>query len=291
MTENPLSQRVNIFSAGIVVAVLAVADAIGLSAAHISVEISSLCVLLVPLFLLALLSLIYTYLRPNIRIATLAQVTLLLLLFIISAEIFSYVTVTWHYPLVDDTLAAVDRAFGFDWLYFYKSAEGYTSLHLTLLAIYSSFLPQAIILIFVLTSLGHIKQCWEALWLFMVASLICLPFSIFWPAAGAFSYFHVQENEPYLRTFMSLRGGTFKTIGAGPIYGVIQFPSLHAAAAVIYAYASRGVKYLFPIFAMLNVCMLAATPIIGGHYFADIMGGLAVALITIIGVRKIFLTL
>ena len=87
--------------------------------------------------------------------------------------------------------------------------------------------------------------------------------------------------------FLGLHEGTLKVIGQTPVQGVIQFPSFHTAMAILYTYAARGVPVLFPLLIVFNVLMIVSTMPIGGHYFADVLGGAAIALVTIGVVRCI----
>ena len=42
------------------------------------------------------------------------------------------------------------------------------------------------------------------------------------------------------------------------------------------------------IAALLNLAMIAATPVDGSHYFSDVIAGLAIAVLSWIAVRRIF---
>lgn len=119
-----------------------------------------------------------------------------------------------------------------------------------------------------------------------MATLVAIPFSIFLPAVGTFGYFHINESEPYLKIIEGMHDGTLKTLDFHNMQGVVTFPSFHAAAAILIAYAARGIRLLFPVLLVLNAVMIIATPPIGGHYFIDIWGGIVQALATILIVRK-----
>ena len=63
--------------------------------------------------------------------------------------------------------------------------------------------------------------------------------------------------------------------------GLITFPSFHAALGVIFARAFWSVPWLrWPALAV-NLLMIAATPVNGGHYFVDVAAGGAVACVAI----------
>jgi membrane-associated phospholipid phosphatase len=62
-------------------------------------------------------------------------------------------------------------------------------------------------------------------------------------------------------------------------------PSFHTEMAVIFAYALRRVPVVSVIGVALNAVMIASTPTEGGHYLADVIGGLLLAL-ALIGVAR-----
>lgn len=67
--------------------------------------------------------------------------------------------------------------------------------------------------------------------------------------------------------------------------GIISFPSLHAALGLLFLLALWPVKYVGWIATLLNLAMIAATPVDGSHYFSDVAAGLAIALVSWIAVR------
>jgi membrane-associated phospholipid phosphatase len=67
--------------------------------------------------------------------------------------------------------------------------------------------------------------------------------------------------------------------------GIITFPSLHAALAVIVAAVLWPIPVLrWPVLGV-NALMLAATPIDGSHYFIDVVAGIVLALACLTAAR------
>jgi len=89
---------------------------------------------------------------------------------------------------------------------------------------------------------------------------------------------------------LALRDGSLRTIDFHAIDGIISFPSLHAAVAVIVPYTMRWNRPLFwPILALDALMLISAVPI-GNHYFADVFGAAAVAVLAILcgrGVQRL----
>jgi len=274
-----------------IIAIFVVADTIGLMAEGIAVVPEPLWDMTWRTAALIIVSLFYTRFRPDARLATLMHTVAMFVATATPISIFYYLATALHHPLIDAHIAAADHALGFDWVATYKWVAALPALQMVLSMAYYSLLPQTVILIFALNFLGKIERCWEIPWLLLVAGILLIPFSIFTPAIGAFGYFHVNENEPYVAIFRALYDGTLKTIDFQTMQGVVQFPSLHAASAIMIVYAARGVKFLFPLYVLLNAAMLLATVPLGGHYFADVLGGIALAAATILIVRKYCRTL
>jgi PAP2 superfamily protein len=86
---------------------------------------------------------------------------------------------------------------------------------------------------------------------------------------------------------LSLRQGTLRTIELEAINGIISFPSLHAAVAVIVPYTLRWNKLLFWPIAVLDAMMLISAVPSGNHYLADVLAGVAIAVFSIILAPKV----
>ncbi|MDE2380123.1 phosphatase PAP2 family protein, partial [Bradyrhizobium sp.] len=62
---------------------------------------------------------------------------------------------------------------------------------------------------------------------------------------------------------------------------VLTFPSFHTVAAIVYAWAVWPIRSLRSVGALWNGAMIVSTPVNGGHYFADILAGALVAVLSI----------
>ncbi len=232
------------------------------------------------------LSLFYTYFRPDFRIATLTHAVAMFGATATPIVIFYYLATAWQQPLVDAHLAAADHALGLNWVATHNWIAALPPLQMILSMAYYSLLPQTVVIILSLNFLGEIGRAWELPWLLLVSSIILIPFSIFSPALGPFAYFHINESTPYIQIITDLHNGTFRTLDFHTMQGVVTFPSFHAASAIMLTYAARGTKALFPGILVINILMFLATPTLGGHFFVDVWGGIALAVMTILIVRR-----
>jgi len=232
------------------------------------------------------LSAFYTYVRRDVRIATLTHLGAVTLVFSAAGAVFSYLLVTLNLPLIDAELSAADRAMGFDWPGVYGWMMQHRALRIPLILGYASLIPQLLLLLLVLNFRRMVVRSWELMWLFIAAALSCILISAFVPAAGAYAFYHMGMEDPYVAAYAGLRDGTLKVFGE--MQGVVQFPSLHVALAIIFAYCARGIRWFFPFMILLNALLVLATPAMGGHHLTDVLAGALLAVACIFAVRRIF---
>ena len=85
-----------------------------------------------------------------------------------------------------------------------------------------------------------------------------------------------------VRDLEPVRNGALRRLDLFGLAGIVTFPSFHAASAVLYCWAFWPVLWLRIVALVANGAMLASTPIDGGHYFVDIIAGVAVAWVAIV---------
>ena len=84
-----------------------------------------------------------------------------------------------------------------------------------------------------------------------------------------------------------LRAGGLRALDLARLGGIITFPSFHAAASILAIWGFWSVWWLRPGALMVYVGMLLATPLMGGHYFVDIIAGIGVAAIAIAAAKRL----
>ncbi|MEI8186807.1 MAG: phosphatase PAP2 family protein [Chlorobiaceae bacterium] len=268
------------------IAVLAVADMLGLALTGMDVRIVSCLPVAAMTAILLLISFIYSTIRQETRLVYFAVTVAQLLLYTALAGVLSYLLTAGNRPAIDAGLVAADRFLGFDWTTMYAWGKTHVAQHFVLICAYKSLLPQLTMMYVVLFTKGLFDRARELFWLFILTSLGCVVVSGLFPAAGAFGTFNVQTADPSLQHFLALRDGRMKSIDLLYLQGLVSFPSFHLALAVILAYAARGIPVLFPFFLALNTLVIAATPLVGGHHFADLWGGALLTLGAIALMRR-----
>ncbi|MBW8828545.1 MAG: phosphatase PAP2 family protein [Burkholderiales bacterium] len=217
--------------------------------------------------------------RRDLRLYTTLRAAALLIMFQAAGATLSYLVVGTNAALVDATLAAWDRALGFDWLALQAWIANHPNIQTMLSFAYQSGMMQLIFVLLFLGFCARAEQLDQFMRLFIVATLLTIVASGFFPAAGTWQHYALAEKLDLLSLshFDLLRDGRMRDIPLGQhMQGLISMPSLHAATAVLLMHAMRGTR-LVPAFIALNLAMLVSTPIDGGHYLVDVLAGIALA--------------
>lgn len=216
--------------------------------------------------------------RHDLRIKATCGNAALLVTFQAAGATLSYLVTSTGAPLDDATFAAWDRALGFDWIACWEWLEAHPGVRTPLKYAYQSGLAQLVVVVLALGMTGRAAQLAEFMRLFILATLVTIVASGLWPAAGAWKHYPIGQafDLASLSHFEPLRSGVLQEMSLGAAQGLISFPSLHAAMAVLLAHAMRR-TWLFAVFAVLNATMLVSTPVEGGHYLVDVLAGVALA--------------
>jgi membrane-associated phospholipid phosphatase len=209
--------------------------------------------------------------------------------------VFSYLSAVANFPLRDTTFAAVDRAFGLDWVGLLALLNGRPWLSRTLTLVYWSGGLQLWFVLLVLGATGQRARLAETEALFSLSTITVCVLGLFFPAVGAMAYY--QPPAEYLtnflkfsgmwhyEAFMSLRTAAEPRLDFSAFAGVIQFPSFHTVLAVLTTYAVRDWKWLFwPALATNSLVVLATLPE-GGHHMSDSIAGGLISIVAILFVR------
>ena len=238
--------------------------------------------------LMATIAWVYTVKRPDPRLAEGARATIGLLLVTNVMMPLSYLAMAMGGPLWDDRFLAWDRAIGFDWFAYAAFVNQHPVLIEVLRFAYQSMLPQAAIAALLLPALGQGERLKIFIAGFAIAAMITIFVSAFtpalsmWPlvpdAAARFPNLDPAAGFVHVPHVLGLRDGTFTTLMIVGGEGILTFPSFHTAFGVLLIHAFWATRwYVRWPFLALNLLMIAATPIDGGHYLVDVIAGGAIA--------------
>ena len=221
--------------------------------------------------------------RVIFAVASTAQLVLIVALM----TPLTYVAAAADLPLQDAHLVMLDRALGLDWpgyLAFFNARPqlmGYLALGYSMIAWPVLGLPV------VLGLTGRYERLQRFTLAFALALIATAAISALVPAVGAFyghglapdAFAHITPGGylDQMRDFPGVRDGSLRELDIVHLVGIIMFPSFHAAAAVLFLWAFWGVWWMRPLALLSNGLMLIATPVGGGHYFIDVIAGVAVA--------------
>ena len=203
--------------------------------------------------------------------------------FSIAAAIFTYLTATLPFPLVDSELARIDAGLSFSWPAWFHVVNSHPLLKGLFVIVYASLLPECAASIIYFAHRRRNDRIAEFLWSALLSILITATVSGIVPALGAFVHFGVPglAEAMYLPHLLALREGTMSAFSVNEFQGIITMPSYHTVLAILIIYAYRGCGGLFILALVLNAVMLLSLPSEGGHYLIDLIAGGAVAVVTI----------
>ncbi|PZN99827.1 MAG: hypothetical protein DCF30_10895 [Hyphomicrobiales bacterium] len=209
------------------------------------------------------------------------------LTFPLATALGSYLVVTTGFPMQDAALHQLDLALGFDWLAWLGWLDRHAWLAPFLTFAYNSYMFQGLILTLVLCFSGRVLAARIMILAMIVAGAVTVVLSGLLPALSTFEYLKLSPADYpnlrpaaafiHLRDLLALHAGEPFVFDTTRTQGIITFPSYHAALALILLFAGWSHPLLRWPFFVLNIGMIVATPIDGGHYFVDVLGGLAIA--------------
>ncbi len=194
------------------------------------------------------------------------------------------------FPFRDPWLLAVDRYLGFDWIAHVKFINDRPILEAVLRLSYPLIMPQFCLIGTVLTAHRNVVR----LHIFIIATAAILlatnALFLFFPAISAFPYIAPDmssfSNDNPLRYFREFRYPELieetrmdrLNVRLDRLDGLVTFPSYHASAAVMFAWAFWSSPLARLPALVLNSLILISIPSQGSHYFIDVIAGILIAI-------------
>jgi membrane-associated phospholipid phosphatase len=200
---------------------------------------------------------------------------------------FSYIAATSPRPLVHPILAEIDRSLFFDWLGYYSFVRANPSFAALLSAAYNGMIAEVGLVALVLFLAKDNARLRILLNGFALSALLTITISALFPALEALAFFKIY---PVVMTragyatgidrvddFLALHYGTTNVVSVMNSKGIVCFPSFHTACAVLSAIGAWSRRWLFWPMLIWSALLIAATPVDGGHYLADVIAGLVLS--------------
>ena len=203
-------------------------------------------------------------------------------------RLYNHLTMSAAYPLADETLATADTLMGFDWADYVLWVDRHPAL-IELMDLSYTGLTGYTMILFLLLLLGNEpkRRSQELMKLFFSTAIICSTIGMFFPAEAAAVFYQISPNflthvDPrvgayHLEHLQALRSDPEHLLFLNNLPGLVTFPSFHTAMGIIAIYCARGTPWLLGPSVIVNVLMIASTPLFGSHYLIDIIAGAAVA--------------
>jgi hypothetical protein len=210
-----------------------------------------------------------------------------------AAMMLAYAAAASGRPLYDASLLAFDRALYYDWSVYARFFAEHPNTARIVLTAYSTIMVQPLLLIGILAATNRIADLEKFIMATLVSLLLTVALFALFPATTAWSHLGLSDleiaaygnlpvtGESWIRDLLQIRAG-HRSLPGGFGSPIIAFPSLHCASGLVYSWAGWRVRWLRPVLLVGNAMMLAATPVVGGHYIADLVGGAMVALVAIL---------
>ena len=220
----------------------------------------------------------------------------LFVLFTNGGAVLNYLLIRPGSVPIDGLLMRADAALGFDWADFAERVSKLGWLAPMLGWVYRSSLAQLALMILMLGFTG--RQI--ALHRFLLSGILCSCFSLmFWSLAPSFGPSPYVVLDPavelrlgrvvdpaYASQLLALLHDGARTISAEHLIGLIAFPSMHTVMAAMAVWYSRRTWAFWPL-AALNLLMIPAILVHGGHHLVDVAGGLALFAVVLVWVRRL----
>ncbi|WP_187435517.1 phosphatase PAP2 family protein [Bradyrhizobium cytisi] len=210
--------------------------------------------------------------------------------FVIFSGPLSYIGLGAGMPLQDARFAELDRLLGLDWAAYFHFAMARPELLLYAKFFYAMILVPAFVVPVVLGLTGQYIRLQQFVMASTLALGVVIVVSSLLPAIGTYFELGLPSNTELFnasgygaqeRDIPMLRDGTLRALNLAKLHGILTFPSFHAASALLSIWSLWSIWWLRPALLMLNAGMLVATPLVGGHYFVDVIAGISVATLTI----------
>jgi membrane-associated phospholipid phosphatase len=201
----------------------------------------------------------------------------------------SYLAVAGGRPMAAQAFIAADRALGFDWPAYEAFVSAHPALQATLSFAYQTMGVQLAVLVCALILLDRHAQLRLLTDVFILSALVVIFFSWLFPAVDAdimFGKYRATQTAAGLWStggqraddFLNLHYGLMTSIPVMNVTGLVTFPSFHTVCAILFAITAAQFPAARVPALVVNILMIAATPVEGGHYLVDVIAGAAICM-------------
>lgn len=271
----------------IITAVLALLDVILIARKNVAIDWKAYASLIAVGSAIVAAGLYYRYSRTEERIATTLIAAGSFILFTLAGSIFNYMLLPVQFPRIDGWLVHVDAVwFGYDWVALVTAVSHYPWLVELLRWVYFTSLPQLIGVMLLLGFFSSEQKLYRFLLTGIFGALVCVGVWSFFPSFGASSWHGLPDEinaivappvgPRYGAEIVRLGYEGIDYLTPSHVLGLIGFPSFHTVMAAMAVVFTRQLRFIALPVLVLNILMIPALLVHGGHHFSDFLGGLIV---------------
>lgn len=154
--------------------------------------------------------------------------------------------------------------------------------------IYSALIPLLEVSVMLPIVARKVRDTQQFLTANVIAFALGLPIFALLPAIGPWYGYHLaarpDETECQALIFLIRNSSTYLY---HPPAGIICFPSFHVIWSILCAQALWGFRWLRLPVSVLSLLIILSTMTLGVHYFCDVLAGILVAALAILGAKRI----
>jgi hypothetical protein len=232
----------------------------------------------------------YRRFRFNEGIALATTAAGLFIVFTLVGSVFNYLLLPLRFGPYDSVLIRIDAALGYSWPALLSWMAQHVWFGELLRYVYVSSLPQLLFVILILGFSGRQADLHLFLLTGVIAGLgtVCI-WSVF-PTFGTSSVEAVPLDAQLALPIivgakygaelvrLGVEGVTY--ISPKDALGLVGFPSFHTVMACLSVWFMRRHSKVIPLFIALNLLMIPAILVQGGHHLMDMLGGILVFVVS-----------
>nr|WP_314095213.1 phosphatase PAP2 family protein [uncultured Shinella sp.] len=252
----------------------------------VAVDIGAYAVLILGGIAMLGLGQYYRRVRSDERIAASVTATGVFILFTLAGSVFNYMLLPVFFTPIDPLLLRLDAAVGFDWPAFVTWVSNFPFFGSVLQVVYFSSLPQMAVIILALGFFADGVQLQRFMLTGVLGALLAILFWSFFPSFGTSAVYDLPAevlarmpmaaDPAYGRELVRLSREGVTALSPHNVLGLIAFPSFHTIMACMSVVFLARVRFLAIPAVIINLLMVPAILVQGGHHLMDVFGGIAV---------------
>jgi|GEM_PF-1955384 len=201
-------------------------------------------------------------------------------------RLFNHLSMSVVFPMADPLLDRWDKSLGLDWMAYFTFVQHHALLNKVLQVAYIGFDGASLLGFLALIVMGKPARARFFCEIFLITATLSVAIAMFFPAVATVAYYFGDVDQiegfssvpgiAHVQQLLALREASVPTIDLLGAEGLAAFPSFHTAGGILLIAGFYKTR-LFWFVTTFALTMIAATPVFGGHYFVDLIAGVALA--------------